>query len=122
MVFIDIIYLLCRTEYYLPNSLPVRHPDVLHLASMVQEMSALGGGLVKPIEYAAFVRPDLLQIADRGGLHRRAPFLRAEVPDRIQIIVLGQGLGQLRLVAADDVHDTAGQVRGIKELVDIGSD
>jgi hypothetical protein len=43
---------------------PVRHPNVLNLRGMLQEPASLGHFGIEPVDGAAFVGEDLLQIPD----------------------------------------------------------
>ena len=71
--------------------LPVRHPDVLDLRRLAQELVAL-----RPARGSSQSRgspcvdPGALQVAGRRALDRGAPVAAAEVPDRVDVVVLGE--------------------------------
>ncbi len=41
-------------------------------------------------------------------------FVAAEAPDGFDAVVLGEGLGQFRGTACDEIHHAAGQVAGVE--------
>src|SRR5690606_20748874 len=71
--------------------LAVRNPDVLDLGGAAQELAALRRSFI-PAARNALVGPDRLQIAGRRLFHHGAAGLRAEIPERGDVVVLGQRL------------------------------
>ena len=72
----------------------VGDPDVLHLRGAAQEVVALELVAVGEVVVEAAAGPGLLEVADRGLLHRRRELGVAGDPERVDAVVLGEGLGQ----------------------------
>jgi hypothetical protein len=51
--------------------LPIGNPDVFDLRCMLHEVASIALLVVEPIDIVLVVGPHLLQIADRGSLHKR---------------------------------------------------
>src|SRR5438132_4546368 len=101
------------------GSLPIRHPNIFYLDGMLKEPAAFALLYVKPVNGAALVSEDLLEISNRERLRCcGAGFIR-KAPDGIHVVVFGERLQKLRLVSGDDVHGSARQIAGIKKLVEI---
>src|SRR5262249_37802627 len=94
----------------LPQLLPVRNPDVLHLDGVAQQDGAFGGGGIVPVRGEAVVDERALEVADGEPLGRRRRRLRAEHPERVDVVVLSQGLGQRLARTGDDVDDAGGHI------------
>src|SRR5437870_11478428 len=99
------------------GSLPVRHPNIFYLDGMLKEPAAFALLYVKPVNGAALVSEDLLEISNRERLRGCGAGFVGKAPDGIDVVVLGERFQELALVADDDVHCAAGQIAGIKELV-----
>src|SRR5215467_15247119 len=69
-------------------SLAVRHPNVLHLSRVFEEPAAFRLFRVEPIDDAAFIGPDLLQIAHGVPFGCRCAGFVGKRPYGIQVIVL----------------------------------
>ena len=48
--------------------------------------------------------------------------IAAEAPDGLDAVVLGESLGQLRGMAGDEIHNAAGHVAGVEQLIEIADD
>src|SRR3569833_3817361 len=97
---------------YLAYSCPIRHPDVLHLGGAAKEVVAFELLLVAEIEIEAARRPGLLEVADTGLLdHSRGCGVAGE-PEGIDAVVFGEGLGEGRRDAGDDVDDARRNIGG----------
>src|SRR5216684_5324231 len=70
----------------------VWNPDVLDLGGVLKKPAALSQLGVEPVDSAALVRPNLLQIADRHRLGCGGAALIAKAPDGIDIVVFGERL------------------------------
>ena len=88
----------------------------------MQEQPAFGVVAILPVDDAAFVGPNLLEIADGRRFHRGAAFFRPEEPDGIHIIMLGERFGQLGGASADDVDNSAGKIGSIEDLIEVRRD
>ena len=73
-----------------------------------------------PVEGFAVPDPGLLEVADRGRLDRGAVLGRAEVPDRVHVVVGGQRRDDVLSPAGHDVDDASGQVARFEHLVEVG--
>jgi len=69
--------------------LAVGNPDVFYLGGMLQEPASLGQFRIEPIDGAAFVCPNLLQIAYGHRLGGRGAGFISKTPDGINIVVFG---------------------------------
>src|SRR5579859_5533897 len=101
---------------------PVGNPDIFHLSRVLEEPAPLGDAAVEPVDDAAFVGPDLLQVSGGHGFGGGNGGFIAVAPDGVNVIVLGKSLEQLRNVAGDDIHGSAGKVARIEKLVKIARD
>ena len=84
---------------------------------MIEELLALtllGSG---PVSAPAPVHPGPLHIDRTRGLDKLAAGLGAEIPDRVDILVLGQVLGHVVPGAREDVDHAPRQVTGLEYLV-----
>ncbi len=61
---------------------PVRNPDIFHLVSVLQTPSAFGLRSLQQVNLEAFIRPDLLQVADGEGLGGGG---KSVTPDGVEI-------------------------------------
>jgi len=102
--------------------LAVGHPDVFDLDCMAEEPATFALVHVEPIDGAALVCEDLLEIADGEGLYDPAAGLICETPDGVDIGVFGQYLRQLRRTAGHTVHSATRQVAGFENLVEVSGD
>ena len=93
----------------------VGYPDVFDLRGVAEEPAALRLRWIEPVDGAAVVAEDLLQVSDGCG---RGGFI-AEAPDRVDVIVLGEHLAQLAGLAGDEVHHPAGEIVGVEDLVQL---
>src|SRR2546430_5257459 len=75
--------------------LPVGYPDILHLSGVVEKPSALPLLHVEPVNGAALIGKDLLQIAGRKRLGRKRAGFVSETPDGIDVIVLSKNFEEL---------------------------
>ena len=74
----------------------VGNPDIFHLRGVLQKPASFRDSRIEPVDRAAFVGPDLLQISDGHGFRRSSDGLVSVAPDGIDVIVLRQHLEQLR--------------------------
>src|SRR6187397_1706440 len=74
-------------EREVPASLAVRHPDVLHVRSRAEELTAFA---IVGIEPVAIVPrgPRALHVRGRRGFHGLYSVARAEIPHRLDVVVL----------------------------------
>ena len=79
-----------------PRSFAVRYPDILYLGGVLEEPSTFALLHVKPVNRAAFIREHLFQVSGRKRFRRIGAGFISEAPDRIDIIVLGYNLEELR--------------------------
>ena len=70
-------------------------PDVLGLGGVIEELLALALLLSCPVSALAPVHPGPLHVDRTCGLDKLAAGLGAEIPDRVDILVLGQVLGHV---------------------------
>src|SRR5215213_9453647 len=87
----------------------IRYPNILHLRGVAQEDRARARIGVQPVVLLAIADPGLLQIADRATLDHGAALAAAEVPRRVNIVMLGQHLRQRITRAGDDIDHATGQ-------------
>ncbi len=90
--------------------LSIGHPDVLHLGRMMKKPAAFRLLGVHPVNGAALVCPDLLQVPDGAKLDLVGHGLVPEAPDRVDVVVLRERLGEFAGAAGDEVDDAAGEV------------
>ncbi|MBM3180861.1 MAG: hypothetical protein FJZ86_10955 [Chloroflexi bacterium] len=95
------------THQSLLPSLPRRHPDILHLGRLVQELVTFALFAGHPIARQAVADPRPLHVGGGLVLHPVTAFRRAEVPDRVHVFVLDESLGQVVAVARDNVDHAA---------------
>src|SRR5437868_4142079 len=89
---------------------------------MLQEPATLALSVVKPVNGAAFVGENLLEVANGKRLYLGGGSLIEEAPHSIEVVVLGEHLHQLGVAAGDDVDHTARQVTGVEQLIKITDD
>src|ERR1700730_5529582 len=102
--------------------LAIGNPDVLHLGSVLKKPAALSQLGVEPVDSSSFVRPNLLQIANRHGLGRGGAGFIAKAPDGIDIVVFGERLQKLRRVPGHNIQRATGKIAGVEKLVEIARD
>ncbi len=83
-------------------------PDVLDLNGLIQELIALSLIILEPISRFAKVNPGSLYVDGRRVLNEFGALGRAEVPHRVDILVLGQVLGDVIPLSSQDVDNTSG--------------
>src|SRR2546429_5319846 len=71
-------------------SFAVRNPDIFNLHGVIEEPPAFALLSVEPVDSAAFVTEDLLQISNGKGLGRGNARFIGETPDRVYVVVLGE--------------------------------
>ncbi len=102
--------------------LAVGDPDVFYLVGVLEVPAAFGVARVEEVEFAAFVGPDLFEIADGEQLGGGAESGVAVAPERVEIIVFGENLQEFAGAAGDDVQGAAGKIAGFEDLIDVGGD
>lgn len=83
-------------------------PDVLGLGGVIEELLALALLCSGPVSAPAPVHPGPLHIDRTRGLDKLTAGLGSEIPDRVDILVLGQVLGHVVPGARQDVDHAAG--------------
>src|SRR5579871_3197798 len=73
---------------------PVGHPDIFHLRGFAQKLLAFALGRVVPVAGVPIIDPGALHVPGRGMFNFFAAFRAAKIPDGLDIIVVGQHLGQ----------------------------
>ena len=111
-----------RKEYSQERSFSVWHPDILHLHGMLQEPTTFSLLIVEPVDYSAFIREYLLQVADGERLHLRGAGFIGERPHGVHVIVLGEDFREFRSASRHQVDYACGQIAGVKELIKIADD
>src|SRR5262249_53205739 len=101
------------------GSFAVGDPDVLHLGGMFEKPAAFRLFGFEPVNRAAFVGKNLLEISHGIEFSVRCCCFVAEAPDCVKVIVFGQDLQQLRNGSCNDVDCTSRQITSIKKLVKI---
>ena len=87
--------------------LPRRHPDILDLSRLVQELVTFALLAVEPIAGQTVACPCALHVRSGLVLDVVTAFRRAEVPERVHVFVLDEGLDQMVTVTCDDVDHAA---------------
>lgn len=99
---------------------PHWNPDVFDLDRVVEELFALTMFCSRPIScFLTVVDPCPLDILSRHVLNKLWPLCWSEVPDRLDVLMFGQVLGQVVALTCDDVDDPTWQVRCVKHLKQI---
>src|SRR5207248_9904843 len=88
-------------------SFSVGNPDVLDLHGVVEEPAAFALPCVEPVDRAAFIRENLLQVSNGQRFRRCGPRFIGETPNRIHVVVFGERLLKLVRAACDDIHHGA---------------
>src|SRR5437773_5433116 len=104
------------------GSLPIRHPNIFYLDGMLKEPAAFALLYVKPVNGAALVSEDLLEISNRERLRGCGAGFVGKAPDGIDVVVFGERLQKLALVTSNDIHCAAGQIAGVEKLIQIAGD
>ena len=102
--------------------LAVGDPDVFYLVGVLEVPAAFGVARVEEIEFAAFVGPDLLEIADGEQLGGGAESGVAVAPDGVEVIVFGENFEEFGGAAGNDVQGAAGEIAGFEDLIDVCGD
>src|SRR5712692_6582969 len=100
----------------------IRNPNVLDLNRVFEKPAALGDFFVEPVDRAAFIGKDLLEIPNRERLRCGGASLIAKAPNGIHVIVFGEHFEELRLIASHNVHGATRHIAGVKKLVKICGD
>jgi hypothetical protein len=112
-------------RWLVSKHVPHGNPDVLGLHGVVEELLALALLRIAPVPPLAVAHPRPLHVLRRCVLHKpRAQGsgggARGGVggvePERVDVLMLGQVLGDVVAVARQDVHHTARQVRRVEDL------
>ncbi len=74
---------------------------------------------VHPIARLAVVDPGALEVLCSNELNILASFGCAKVPHGLEVLVLGEILGQVVAWASQDVDDSAWKIRGVEHLVEV---
>ena len=93
-----------------------RYPDIFDLDSVVEKLLPLALLRRRPVPHLAVVHPGTLDVIGRRVLHKLGALCGAKVPHGLNILVLGQVLGQVVTIPGQDVDHAAGQVRRVKNL------
>jgi len=101
-------------------SLAIWHPDCFELCGVSQEAGALAGCCGMPIGPVTFERPDGFEISCGGQFDRGPLGARRGVPERIDLVVIGQRFRQFCTCSCDDADNAARHVGCIKNLIEIG--
>ena len=64
--------------------------------------------------------PRRLEIAGRSRLDLRRAGRVADIPERVDAVVLGERLGERVRFAGDDVDDAGGDIRRVEHLIEVG--
>lgn len=120
MFFCCLFLILCSRRKEKTSLNTSRHPDVLELGGVVEELegSALSG--IGPITGLTVVDKSALEVAARELLNVVASDGRSKVPDGIDVHVLGEHLDERITVSSDDVDHSTWDVRRLKDLVEVG--
>ena len=70
--------------------LAVRNPNIFYRGGVLKKPAPLGQFRVEPVDGAAFVRPNLFQIAHRHRLGRRRIRFVTKAPDRIDVVMFSE--------------------------------
>jgi len=73
----------------------------------------------EPVAGIAIADPGALHVAGGGQFDQLAALAGTEVPDRFNVVVLGQDLNQFVAGPGDDVDDACRDIGGLKDLVEI---
>jgi hypothetical protein len=84
--------------------------------------AAFALAFVKKVDLAAFVGPDLFEIADRECLGGRTEGLVAITPDGVEVVVFREGLQKFGCAAGDDIDDATRKIAGLEDLIEVGGD
>lgn len=92
------------------------YPYILHLDGMVKKLFALPLFSIGPISGNAVIYPGPLEVGSRGPLHKHGSLCGSKVPHGLNVVVLGEVLGQMFFVTGEDVDHAPRKVGGVKYL------
>ena len=93
-----------------------RKPYVLAFGRVEQKLLALPLRVVKPVSGLTVVYKGTFHVDRWWPLHKFASLRWAKVPHGLNVLMFGQVFSEVIAVPCDDVYNTTGQVRRVKNL------
>jgi len=93
-----------------------RKPYVLAFGRVEQKLLTLPLRVVKPVSALTVVYKGTFHVDRWWPLHKFASLRWAKVPHGLNVLMFGQVFSEVVAVPCDDVYNTTGQVRCVKNL------